>query len=83
MHNLGLTERGHIICSKNFCMPSAATAGTDVRKEQAAAVKEVSKDKIVAKKKEIISHIIKHKGNNQTREENCQSWVDELSQKEK
>ena len=80
LHKLGLTERGHIICLRKFCMPSAATTDTDIKKELAAAVKQASKDKVVAKKKkkEIVCHIIKHKGNNQTREENCQPWVDEL-----
>ena len=73
LHKLGLTE-SHIICLKIFCMPSAATADTDIKKELAAAVKQVSKHRVVAKKKkEIVSHIIKHKRNNQTREENCQS----------
>ena len=66
LHKLGLTERGHIICLKHFCMPSAATTDTDIKKELAAAVKQASKDRVVATKKEIISHII------------CQSRVDEL-----
>ena len=78
LHKLGLTERGHIICLKKFCMPSAATTDTDIKKELAAAVKQASKHRVVAKKKEIVSHIIEHKGNNQTREENCQPWVVEL-----
>ena len=51
MHKLGLTERGHIICLKIFCMPSGATADTDIKKELAAAVKQVSKHRVVAKKK--------------------------------
>ena len=32
-------------------MPSAATTDTDIKKELAAAVKQASKDKVVAKKK--------------------------------
>ena len=51
LHKLGLTERGHIICLRKFCMPSAATTDTDIKKELAAAVKQASKDKVVAKKK--------------------------------
>ena len=78
LHKLGLTERGYIICLRKFCMPSAATTDTDIKKELAAAVKQASKHRVVAKKKKIVSHIIEHKGNNQTREENCQRWVYEL-----
>ena len=51
LHKLGLTEKGHIICLKNFCMPSAATTDTDIKKELAAAVKQASKHRVVAKKK--------------------------------
>ena len=40
LHKLGLTERGHIICLRKFCMPSAATTDTDIKKELAAAVKQ-------------------------------------------
>ena len=50
LHKLGLTERGHIKCLKNFCVPSAATADTDIKKELAAAVKQGSKDRVAAKK---------------------------------
>ena len=81
LHKLGLTERGHIICLRKFCMPSAATTDTDIKKELAAAVKQEQvriRSLQKKKKKEIVCIIIKHKGNNQTREENCQPWVDEL-----
>ena len=53
LHKLGLTERGHIICLKNFCMPSAATTDADIKKELAAAVKQASKHRVVAKKKKL------------------------------
>ena len=53
LHKLALTERGHIICQKNFCMPSPATTDTDIKKELAAAVKQASKDRVVAQKKEL------------------------------
>ena len=53
LHKLGLTERDHIICLKNFCMPSAATTDADIKKELAAAVKQASKHRVVAKKKKL------------------------------
>ena len=56
LHRLGLTERGHIICLKKICMPSAPTADTDIKKELAAAVKQASKHRVVAKKRNCQPH---------------------------
>ena len=55
LHKLGLTDRGQIICLKILCLPSAATADTDIKKELGAAVKQVSKHRVVAKKKKKLS----------------------------
>ena len=51
LDKLRLTERGHIKCLKNFCMPSAATTDTDIKKELVAAVKQARLGWLKKKKK--------------------------------